>query len=87
MPEEVYCSYYNTAGNFVWYGVRTGEHIFQMQNNVDMSYKPRVMMEVHEKIKYLENKLLYPHTKEDGKEIRQKISRLKDWLSRQTPYN
>lgn len=26
-PEEVYSKYYNTAGNLVWVGVHSGEHL------------------------------------------------------------
>ena len=29
--EEVYCEYYDTAGNYHWIGTMTGEHILKVQ--------------------------------------------------------
>lgn len=29
--EEVYSKYYNTAGNLVWVGVRSGEHLVRLE--------------------------------------------------------
>ncbi len=31
-PEEVYSKYYNTAGNLVWVGVQSGEHLVILEN-------------------------------------------------------
>ena len=32
-PEEVYSKYYNTAGNLVWVGVHSGEHLVILEQN------------------------------------------------------
>ena len=43
MPEEVVYSYYDTAGNYIWYGSLTGVHV--VRNNRSYDYPVIVVYE------------------------------------------
>lgn len=43
MPEEVVYSYYDTAGNYIWYGSLTGIHV--VRNNRYYDYPVIIYLE------------------------------------------
>jgi len=60
LNEEVFWEYYDSAGNYVWYGTQTGKHIISTNgmtyiNTINNFTKSRTFLEEEQKNKALSN--------------------------------